>query len=485
MNVHGAYSPSLAELEHVELRGNSVVIFREIAADLDTPVSAFLKIQSGGPAFLLESVEGGEQLGRYSFIGADPRSIVRMKDGRIQINEQEPELCDDPLVAIKALVDRSQPALGPVSRFDGGVLGYLSYEAVRYFERVPLAGQDVLGLPDAALMDVDTLLIFDHVKHVIRIVSHVWFDRPLALAYAEAAKRVDDLADRLATPLPAQPVADAVANGWSSNMPREQFEGIVQRAKEHIVCGDLLQIVLSQRLTLPYSANPFDLYRRLRRVSPSPYLYFLDFGDHQLVGASPELLVQVEGTRVVSRPIAGTRRRGRTREEDQATAEELLADEKECAEHLMLVDLARNDIGRISVPGSVQVKRFMKVDLFSHVMHIVSDVEGQLRPDCTAYDALRATFPAGTLSGAPKIRAMQIIAALEHDRRGAYGGAVGFINTHGDMEMAITIRTGVVIDGQLHVQAGAGIVADSEPANEYEETLNKARALIQVAENVP
>jgi len=483
------YYPSLRELRASKLDGTSVPVWREILADLDTPVSAYLKIRDGGPSFLLESVEGGEQVARYSFLGANPRRVLRVKDGRRWFNEEQHALCGDPLHAVREIVEAYRPA-GPSStartspagsRFDGGALGYLSYEAARYFERLPTAEHDPLGVPDAVFLDVDTVLIFDHVAHKIRVVSHAWLDRPIEAAYSLAVERIDAVIERLVSPLGSSGHLETKAEAHASNLGRQAFEDMVRRGKEHIAAGDLLQIVLSQRLTVPISGDPFALYRRLRTVSPSPYLYFLDFGDHQLVGASPELLLQVEGDRVTSRPIAGTRRRGRSANEDEALAKELMADEKERAEHLMLVDLARNDVGRVSRPGSVKVTSFMGVERFSHVMHLVSDVTGHLKADCNAFDALRAAFPAGTVSGAPKIRAMQIISELEPDRRGPYAGGVGFFNTSSAMEMAITIRTGLIKDGHLHVQAGAGIVADSVPELEFVESMNKARALLEAA----
>lgn len=473
------YVPSLDEVQEARGRVPSVPISREIMADLDTPVSAYLKIREGGPSFLLESIEGGEQVGRFSFIGV-ARDVVRVKDGW-QTDGRGTAPCPDPLVAVSQLVHRYGPPVIAGSRFEGGALGYLAYESARYFERLPLPNADPLDLPDAAFMDVDTVLIFDHVRHSIRIVSHAWLDRDPEVAYREAAGRIESLVARLSRR--AAPAASSLpaTGGVDSNVGRERYTEMVRRGKKAIERGDILQIVLSQRLSIPIAGDPFALYRRLRGVSPSPYMYYLDFGDHQLVGASPELLLQVEGETVTARPIAGTRRRGRTRTEDDALADDLLADEKERAEHLMLVDLARNDVGRVSRPGTVTVEQFMVVERFSHVMHLVSDVVGRLRSDLSALDALRAAFPAGTVSGAPKIRAMEIIAELEPDRRGPYAGAVGFVNTSGDMEMAITIRTAVIKDGVLSVQAGAGIVADSIPDGEYVETMNKARAMLEAA----
>lgn len=477
----GGYTPALSELRAASLDGRTVVISREILADLDTPVSAYLKIRDGGPSFLLESVEGGERVGRYSFIGSKPRRTLRIKDGLQRFDHGDPTACPDPLDAVRSMVEAYQPLNAGRARFEGGALGYLAYEAARSFERLPAARYDPLDTPDAVFLDVDSLLVFDHVAHTIRIVSHAWLDSPLEAAYARAVDRIEEIAAQLASPIASVPSESPGPRQFTSNVSRQRFEDMVACGKEHIAAGDILQVVLSQRLSVPMPGDPFALYRRLRTVSPSPYMYYLDFGDHQLVGASPELLLQVEDGVVVSRPIAGTRRRGATQQDDVALAEDLLADEKERAEHLMLVDLARNDVGRVSRPGSVEVTQFMIVERFSHVMHLVSDVTGVLQAACTPYDALRAAFPAGTVSGAPKIRAMQIVADLEPDRRGPYAGGVGFINTSGNLEMAITIRTGLVKEGILHVQAGAGIVADSIPEREFEETMNKARALLDAA----
>jgi anthranilate synthase component 1 len=413
--------------------------------------------------------------------------VLRVKAGRLWFEEGEHTQCADPLDTVQEMIAAYRPTNRRRARFEGGALGYLSYEAARYFERLPAARQDRLGLPDAVFMDVDTVLVFDHVAHTIRIVSHAWLDRPLDQAYDEAVNRIEVLAAKLrsggqsATGAPSHQAQISPSPTVASNMQPAEFTGKVLAAKERIAAGDILQVVLAQRFSTRLAGDPFGLYRRLRTVSPSPYLYYLDFEDHQIVGASPELLLQVEGDQVTTRPIAGTRRRGRDPQEDAALAGDLLADEKERAEHLMLVDLSRNDIGRVSRPGSVNVANFMSVERFSHVMHLVTDVTGTLSAGCSSLDALRATFPAGTLSGAPKIRAMQIIADLENETRGPYAGAVGFVNTSGGMEMAITIRTGVVKEGVLHVQAGAGIVADSIPENEYAESLNKARALLLAA----
>lgn len=474
-------SPSLEQARAAWVRGERPCLSRDVLSDLDTPVSAYLKIRGSGASFLLESVEGGERIGRYSFMGAAPRRIVRVKDGVQRFDDGACRPCADPLDAVRELVEAYGRAPQGRVPFEGGALGYLSYEAVLSFERLPRAMIDPLGLPDAAFMDVDTLLVFDHVAHTIRIIAHLRPGQSVDCAYQDAVERIESLAGKLAGGLDAVPPPLMRGTVVRSNVAREVFEGAVATAKEHIEAGDILQVVLSQRLSMPLEGDPFGFYRQLRRVSPSPYMYYLNFGDHQIVGASPELLVEVKGSQVTTIPIAGTRRRGASPEEDAALAADLLDDEKERAEHLMLVDLARNDVGRVSVPGTVRVGRFMEVERFSHVMHLVSEVTGALRPDRSSYDVLRAAFPAGTVSGAPKIRAMQIISELEPDCRGAYAGAVGFFNTRGDMELAITIRTGVVKDGALHVQVGAGIVADSDPAGEFVETMNKARALLEAA----
>jgi len=367
-------------------------------------------------------------------------------------------------------------------RLCGGAVGYLSYETAGRFERLPMPDADVLGLPESCFMFVHTMLIYDHVTHTIKILSHVKPGDDLDSAYAEAVARIDSLAARLRQPLqaPAGPESvEPAETSYRSNVTREQFEQAVVTVKDLISQGEAIQVVLSQRLSRPTSAAPFDIYRKLRTINPSPYMFYLDCGGFQLVGASPEILVRVEDGKVMTRPLAGTRRRGRTTEEDILLEHELRNDEKECAEHIMLVDLGRNDIGRVSEPGSVAVSDLMDVERYSHVMHLVTHVEGRLRPDLTALDALRACFPAGTVSGAPKVRAMEIVAELEPDRRGPYAGAVGYLSYSGNMDMAITIRTIVTSGGSAHAQSGCGIVYDSVPAHEFEETMNKARALLK------
>jgi anthranilate synthase component 1 len=470
------YYPTLDEVKSVKHKGNLVPIYREIVADLDTPVSAFLKIARGPYSFLLESVEGGERLARYSFIGTEPYVVLRSEGDDA-----------DPLLAIEEEMNKRRlihmPGLPP---FHGGAVGYLSYEAVRHFERLPSPEADPLGTAESMFMFADSVLVFDHLRHRIKVVSHAHLDgNNVSEAYNSAVEKIDSLVNRLSQPLtpemkePKEPHAPSPVE---SNMTQEQFEANVVQAKEDIAAGEIIQVVLSQRLSKKTSASPFNIYRALRSINPSPYMYYLHLDDCHIIGASPELLVRVENGVVATHPIAGTRPRGGTPDEDDALAEELKADEKERAEHVMLVDLGRNDIGRIAEPGTVEVTQFMDVENYSHVMHLVSHVQGKMLSELTAFDALRACFPAGTVSGAPKIRAMEIIAGLEPDRRGPYAGAVGYFSFSGNLDTAITIRTIVMKDGVASVQAGAGIVADSVPEREYQESMNKARALTKAIE---
>ena len=472
------YKPTLEEVKHLaaEGRGNLVPLYRDVLADLETPVSAYLKVARGQHSFLLESVEGGERLARYSFIGTEPYRILRTGPSA------GPEVCVDPLRIIEEELSRNRliplPGLPP---FHGGAVGYLAYEVARYFERLPAPANDPLGLPEAIFLFCDTLLIFDHLRHNIKVVSHVRLDGDVDAAYRQATWRIDELVDRLSRPL-ALPRGAAIATSCGradSNVGREEFLIEVEAAKEHVRRGDIIQAVISQRLSRPTTAQPLDIYRALRTINPSPYMYFLELGDVQIIGASPEMLVRVEDGLVETHPIAGTRPRGRTAEEDDELEADLRSDEKERAEHTMLLDLGRNDVGRVSEPGSVRVTQVMDVERYSHVMHLVSHVTGRLRPELTAFDALRACFPAGTVSGAPKIRAMEIIAELEPDHRGPYAGAVGHFSFSGNLDTAITIRTIVMTHGVAHVQAGSGIVYDSLPEAEHQESLNKASALLR------
>jgi anthranilate synthase component I len=465
------YLPTLGEVKKRVSDGNSIPIYREIVADLETPVSAFLKIKRNGPSFLLESIEGGQRLARYSFIGTEPYKTLK-------VTEQEGV---DPLLLIEEEMNQYKVAqVEGLPRFYGGAVGYLGYESATRFEKLPVAEEDALNLPMALFMFCDTMLVFDHVTHKIKVVSQVRLDGDITQAYSQATRRIDVLIDRLNRPLPVSTVAvqkDRIS-GFDSNFSKEQFTEAVRKAKQFINAGEVIQVVLSQRLSRPTDLPPFNIYRALRTINPSPYMYYLDFNDFQIIGTSPEILVRVEDGMVMTRPLAGTRPRGQTPQEDLRLEQELRADEKERAEHIMLVDLGRNDIGRVSQPGSVKVSELMEVERYSHVMHMVTHVQGKLRADLTVFDALRACFPAGTVSGAPKIRAMQIIAQLEHEKRGPYAGACGYFSYSGNMDMAIAIRTIVMTRGVAYAQSGCGIVYDSVPEKEYEETLNKARALI-------
>ena len=469
------YSPTLDEVRQLKKYGNLVPVYHEIMADLETPVSAYLKIARGNYSFLLESVEGGERLARYSFIGTEPSLVLKTK-------KENPV---DPLLLVEK--ELGQFRLVPVAglpRFHGGMVGYLSYEVARYFERLPSPDHDPLDLPESILMLADTVLAFDHLTHKIKVISHVHLDGDIEAAYLEATSKIDRLVDRLRQPVPPEtlPRAPSPQSPVSSNLSQAEFESRVSRAKDYIYAGDIIQVVLSQRLAKPTNANPFAIYRALRSINPSPYMYYLHMGDFHIVGASPELLVQAEDGVVSNHPIAGTRPRGKNPARDMALEEELKADEKERAEHIMLVDLGRNDIGRISEPGTVEVTQLMDVERYSHVMHLVSHVQGKLRAGLSSFDTLRACFPAGTVSGAPKIRAMEIIAELEPDKRGPYAGAVGYFDFSGNLDTAIAIRTIVITNGIAYVQAGGGIVADSIPEREYQETLNKAQALLTAIE---
>jgi anthranilate synthase component 1 len=466
------YYPTLEEVRQLKKHGNLVPVCRDIRADLETPVSAYLKIARGNYSFLLESVEGGERMARYSFIGAEPLLVLRTGD-------------ENPVDPLK-LAEKELARLHPVSiaglpRFHGGMVGYLSYEGVRYFERLPCPVQDPQGFPESILMLADTLLVFDHVTHKIKVVSHAHLDGDVDTAYQEATCKIDDLVNRLEKPVHPEVHKDHPApdkSKLSSNFSQAEFEAVVSQAKEYIYAGDVIQAVLSQRLSRRTYADPFAIYRALRSINPSPYMYYLHLGDFYIAGASPELLVRVEDGIASTHPIAGTRRRSKDATEDLALEEELRHDEKERAEHTMLVDLGRNDIGRISEPGTVEVTQFMDVERYSHVMHLVSHVQGKLRTGLSQFDALRSCFPAGTVSGAPKIRAMEIIAELEKEKRGPYAGAVGYFDFSGNLDTAITIRTILIKNNIAYIQAGAGIVADSVPEREYKESLNKAQALL-------
>ncbi len=484
---------------------NVVPVYREILADTETPVSAFMKIDSGADAFLLESVEGGEKWGRYSFLGVRPRMVLRSRGDDVVITGPGATEGREkgPLGTLKEICAafRAAPVEG-APRFFGGAIGYIGYDAVRHIERLPSTAPDDLGLDDIYLMFTDTLLVFDNVEHKIKVVSNIFIEQgALAAAtdldalYSEAVEKIDALVEDLMTGTvragmggmggmgeTASPGVEAERPAITSNFERQDYLEAVGAVKEYIRDGDVIQTVLSQRFSAPLEARPFDIYRALRVVNPSPYMFFLRLGDIHLVGSSPEILVRVEERDVNVKPIAGTRKRGRDEEEDRALERELLSDPKELAEHIMLVDLGRNDIGRVSVPGTVKVSDLMSVERYSHVMHIVTDVHGRMREGLDGLDAFSACFPAGTLTGAPKIRAMEIIEELEPCRRGVYGGSVGYMGYSGNLDMCIAIRTMLIKDGTVYIQAGAGIVADSDAEKEFEETENKARGLVKAVE---
>ncbi len=500
MRARGSVTPSLQEVERwlssQSRRPRYVPIYREVMADTETPVSAFLKIRRDAPAFLLESVEGGQRVARYSFIGSEPFLDITLDEGEATVVSADAirkERYTDPLTFLSselAWYDSARMDGLPLPSFLGGAVGFLSYEAVRAFEpRVPEAQGPGRGFPTGRFLLVNGMVVFDNLERTVKVVSHLDLadNRPIAEAYAEAEQRIEEMIGRLRAPLgemPAgsEPVATALDDRMQSNTSIERYHQFVESAREYIKAGDIFQVVLSQRVDVDTPVHPFTIYRALRAVNPSPYMFYLDFNDYQIVGASPELLVRVEDGVVTNHPIAGTRPRGATPEADAALAEELINDEKERAEHVMLVDLGRNDVGRVAVPGSVRVPRFMAIDRYSHVMHIVTHVEGDLRPDKTAFDALRACFPAGTVSGAPKVRAMEIIAEQEVDRRGPYSGAVGYVDFSGGMDTCIALRTLVYKDGIASLQAGGGIVADSTPEGEYAESFHKMGALIRAIE---
>ena len=504
------YYPKLDEFLKLAARGNVVPVTRRLLADIETPLSAYRKIRGPGESFLFESVEGGEHLGRYSFVGCNPRAIVRQDGARVQIlqngkvaetfsvvgprsggvpaagDEGQPASVKDGLEVVERVMKGYQPVPLPgLPRFTGGAVGFIGYEFIHDVEPVvPRPPKDELRAPVMYFLIADQLLIFDRVAQTLTVlVNAVLSDAATPEeAYENAVAEIERLVSLLEQPSEHHPVslpAEVPPVPFQSNMPKEKFLANVLKAKEYITAGDIIQVVGSQRLSTPVHATPLDIYRAVRSVNPSPYMFLLELDGFSLVGASPEIHVRCEEHRVEIRPIAGTRRRGATEEEDRSLETELLADPKERAEHVMLVDLARNDLGRVCDFGSVRVKDLMIIERYSHVMHIVSQVEGQLSADRTPYDLMRATFPAGTLSGAPKIRAMQIIAELEQTTRGCYGGCVGYFSFNGNLDCCITIRTALLKDGQAFVQAGGGWVNDSTPEGEYQETLNKAQAMLK------
>jgi anthranilate synthase component 1 len=502
------YKPTLDQVRSLAGQGNLIPIYRELPADLETPVSVYLKLRDGSPSFLLESVEKGEQMGRYSFIGVQAPLTLIGRGGQVILRGAggavlETHSASDPLSVVEEMLHQRTPIhVDGLPRFIGGAVGYLSYDWVRFVERLPATATNDLDLPDFVFLLADNLVIFDHVRHRLLVLANCRLEGDATTAYADAIARIDQIVARLRKPLvvPETPVLARSGDrpehlqdaGWQSNFTQDRFEAMALQAKEHIAAGDIFQVVLSQRMTRQTEADPFTIYRALRMTNPSPYMYFLELpGDDasgqplRLIGSSPEIHVRLEDGQALLRPIAGTRWRGATSDEDARLAAELLADPKERAEHVMLVDLGRNDLGRVCEYGSVHTPTLLAVERYSHVMHIVSDVQGTLRPEFDAFDLLRATFPAGTVSGAPKVRAMEIIEALEGTRRGPYAGCVGYIGYDGAMDTCITIRTVVMRGNTCTLQAGAGIVADSDPAYEWRETLNKARALavaVEVAE---
>jgi anthranilate synthase component 1 len=498
LRTRARITPDLATAHDLFKTGDLVPVYCTLLADLETPVSVYLKLARVSEAsFLLESVEGGEQVGRYSFLGVNPKGLLSVQGSKVTLTRKDEttirELApgEDPLHVLEQEFERVHPVeLEGLPRFVGGAVGYLSYDFARHVERLPNTATDDLGLPDAVFLLVDTLVIFDHAKHQLIILANAHNTGNPDAAYSDAVQRIDEIVHALAQPLPylpddssSQPITQADTQ-LQSNVTREQFEANVRAAKEFIAAGDAFQIVLSQRFRRKTGAHPFTIYRALRALNPSPYMFFLHFSENfSLIGASPEMMVRYEDEIATVRPIAGTRPRGVDEASDQALAEELLADEKERAEHVMLVDLGRNDLGRVCEYGTVHVPSMMYIERYSHVMHIVSQVQGRVRDSMSAFDVLRATFPAGTLSGAPKVRAMEIIEQLEGTRRGPYGGAVGYFSFDGSMDTCITIRTMVVHGDEVFCQAGAGIVADSDPAREYEETINKARAVAVAVDN--
>jgi anthranilate synthase component 1 len=502
------YSPKLDEFLKLVAQGNLIPVTRRLLADIETPLSAYRKIRGHGESFLFESVEGGEHLGRYSFVGCNPRAIIRQDGNRVELTENgrvvegfeiaSPHAGDalprvpgspavkDGLAVVERVMEKYRPVIVPgLPRFTGGAIGFIGYEFIHDVEPVvPRPPRDELGTPVMYFLVADQLLIFDRVAQTITVLVNAVLDDAASPveAYEDALGEIERLISLLEQPCEHHPVGvpdEVPAVVFESNVALEEFHANVLKAKEYITAGDIIQVVGSQRFSTPVKTSALDIYRAARSVNPSPYMFLLELNGFSLVGASPEIHVRCEERLVEIRPIAGTRRRGKTAEEDAALERELLADPKERAEHVMLVDLARNDLGRVCDFGSVQVKDLMIIERYSHVMHIVSQVEGRLSTDRTTYDLMRATFPAGTLSGAPKIRAMQIISELEQTTRGPYGGCVGYFSFNGNLDCCITIRTALIKDGRAYVQAGGGWVNDSTPEAEYQETVNKAKAMLK------
>ena len=491
------YYPTLEEFREKAKLGNTVPVYRPILADMETPVSAFYKLMPDNYAFLLESVEGGENVARYSFLGSQPSMLFQSKGHQVTIEylakgETVSQEHEDPLKALEEVMQNYQPVdIEGLPQFHGGAVGYMSYDMVRFVEELPDDTEDEMQLPDCFFMIAETILVFDHVNHQIKVVANAHIDGDVDAAYADAVAKIEALVEKLTATSDTHLKGNRsdrsgrrseIVSDPQSNFTKAAYEDAVLRAKEYIAAGDIIQVVPSQRFSRPVSVDPFDVYRALRVVNPSPYMFYLKLDSFDIVGASPEMMVRVEDGIVQTVPIAGTCPRGKTSEEDRELEQTLLADPKERAEHVMLVDLGRNDLGRVCEYHTVEVTDLMIVERFSHVMHIVSHVIGQLRENLTAFDVIRACLPAGTLSGAPKIRAMEIIDELEPTRRATYGGAVGYFSFSGSADTAITIRTAVIKDGTAYVQAGGGVVADSVPETEYYETVNKAKAMFRAIE---
>ncbi|MDD5504873.1 MAG: anthranilate synthase component I [Candidatus Omnitrophica bacterium] len=484
------YYPDKKEFIKLSSKGNVIPVYKEIFADFDTPLSAFMKIDDKRHSFLLESVEGAEKISRYSFLSSDPAAVIEAKGGTVRIKKKNGTTIiksSNPLDEIAGFMKQfSFVEVKGLPRFCGGLVGYIGYDIVRFIEKLPLPRKDDLHVPDLRLMLTDTLLVFDHIRHTIKIVSNAFIPAsskaPASDFYDKSVSKIEVLARRLRAPFKnnfSSMDKPAPAAEISSNISKSDFKKSVLKAKEYIRSGDIIQVVLSQRFQAEYDKNPINLYRALRSINPSPYMFYLSFKDFKLIGSSPEIMVRKENAIARVRPIAGTRPRGRDEKQDAEFEKSLLRDKKENAEHLMLVDLGRNDLGRVCRPGSVRVNDFMVIEKYSHVMHIVSDCSGVLLPPADMTRLLRASFPAGTVTGAPKIRAMQIINELEGAKRGPYAGCVGYLSFSGNLDVCITIRTILLQGSKAYVQVGAGIVADSIPEKEYQETVNKAKAMFK------
>ena len=485
------YTPSKEEFIRLAKKGNLIPVFKDITADLGTPVSAFMKIDKSDHSFLLESVEGGEKIARYSFLGSGPSLIFKSKGRNIEVIEEGKTkrftASGDPLDEMKKIIGRYKFVhTSGLPRFCGGLVGFMGYDMVRFFEELPSKNPDDLKVPDSVFLLTDTILIFDHVKHKIKVVSNAHVEGNPSKAYDKAIKKINNLVRLLDAPLSVKAKRAAKPKDFRldvrSNLTKPEFVSMVKKAKSYIRIGDIIQVVPSQRFSTKITSSGIDLYRALRMINPSPYMYYLKLKDLSLVGASPELMVRSEDGVVELRPIAGTRPRGKDEEEEKRLEKNLLSSVKERAEHIMLVDLGRNDIGRVCRYGTVKVSELMVIEKYSHVMHIVSECTGKLKANKDMFDVIRATFPAGTVSGAPKVRAMEIIEELENTRRGPYAGLVGYFSFSGNTDTCINIRTIVIKGGNAYIQAGGGVVADSDPEKEYQETVNKARATMKAIE---